>query len=218
MKITKKILVVLFMMMVMLGIGISKVDAAFSLNYSDLGKTFHIGYNQYHNSSKLFCVEKYQKMHSVGRNYTVIKHIKIKNSTSWRIKENNKKGKKIDTFNNKISKDYNRKLSTAIVTLDSTQLQTFLWGYFEKWNQKVGSKYYSVPEEFATNRKLDGYEIANDNVNEAIEDMESAVNDFDDATDYENINYRTIKIGNKDYIRVGPYKIDGLPSGGLESD
>lgn len=214
MKITKKILVILFIMMVMLGIGISKVDA-FSLKSADLDKEFHIGYDDYHDTSNhLFCVEKGQSMHRNGRKYTVKEHIKIENFKSWEITKNGKK-KKNSTF----SSDYNKKLATAIATLDSKDLQIFLWGYFEKWVTNFGHIKYNerISENFATKKNITGYDEVSQDVKETIDDMEEAASNFEDGTDYKKINYRTITIEGTDYIRVGPYKINGMSSQRLEN-
>lgn len=235
MKITKKIIMILSLMIIaILTLGMAKVNAADlpisgntitgrSLNFNT---TYHITYPNYRNLNNLFCVEKGQKLSSQGTDYKLIKHIKIKDSTSWSVNRNtgnlSLKQRK-STANEKISKDYNKKLATAIATLDnsgakeSNDLQYFLWGYFNTWNRNVGSVFHGVPVNFSTKQQAGNYAEIDGEIEEKLEDINSSVDDLTDETDYNKITFQTIQINKKDFVKIGPFKISGIPSNGLKT-
>ena len=206
MKITKKILVILFIMMVMLGIGISKVEAKnlpHSISELKIGTTYRIKHADYEKWNKLFCVKKGHKLSSTGANYELIKKVHINNDVS------KVKGQDFTVE----GQPANRKLALAIATLDrsgaknQTDLQKFLWGYFEKWVQQVGVE-HGIPKAFATYTPVSNYKEISAELKEDIEDIEDSTERLQDNTDYQSINYLTVRLSDNNlYTRVGPFRI-----------
>lgn len=211
MKITKKILVILFIMMVMLGIGISKVEAKnlpHSISELKIDKTYRIKHADYEKWNKLFCVKKGHKLSSAGANYELIKKVHINNDVS------KVKGQDFTVE----GQPANRKLALAIATLNSsgvknqTDLQKFLWGYFEKWVQQVGVE-HGIPKAFATYHPVSNYEEISAELKEDIKDIEDSTDRLQDNTDYSSINYLSVTLSdNQSYTRVGPFRIKGISS------
>ena len=240
MKITKKIIIILAFMITMIAtLGIAKVDAAgplptkdndgVNIDYSKLklNASYHIAYkDDYLKKPRLYCVEEGQHLNSKGEDYKLMKHIRIENSQSWTINSKGKKLKKqtVSTENKKISKDYNKKLAIAIATLDKEEmkekeksdLQCFLWGDFKTWVDKVGKATHKVPSDFAIKKQGENFKEIDEEVEEKLEDMLSSVDDFEDVTDYNNITFEPIKIGKEEFEKIGPFKLTGIPSGGLK--
>lgn len=219
----KKIIVLLFMIMGMLILGTSKVEALpGSGNIVDVdslkeGQTWHIGYQQYEKFTNLFCAEKGQRQWSAGRDYKLIAHIRINNSESWRIDKDGEKKNHQTTENSKLNKDYNRKLATAITTLKGNDLKYFIWGYMKTWVQWASSKYSVIPPNFATQWSSGDYSDITDEVNEAMKDVEDSLEDFDMKYKEKDINFSTLDIDGKKYTRVGPFQMVGIPSEGLRA-
>ena len=176
------------------------------------------GFQQYNNNNNIFCVQKGQKLRSAGTQYDLIAKIQIENSTS---SGKNMKGinKVVSTENSKVSKDYNKKLATAIVTLgnDKEKMKKFMWGFFDTWIEKVGHPSYGIPSAFSKTTELDPYDKVDDSIEEEMQHMTASVDDFEDITDREKIAFKTVKIDNKDYVRIGPYQVTGIPSVGLKN-
>lgn len=224
MKMVKKIIILLLMIVGMLVLGTSRVEAlpsngnSVDLKKLNEGQTWHIGfgeYNKYHNSN-LFCAEKGQRQWSEGRQYSVIAHIRIENSTSWRIDKNGSKLKERSTQNQKIDKDYNRKLATGLATLSGEKRKYFIWGYLKTWIKNVGSEYKAIPADFATKWQANNYDNIINEVQGEMDEIEGSLNDFDFVYEKEDINYVDCKIDDKEYTRIGPYQLTGIPSEGLK--
>lgn len=189
-----------------------------SVNQLKRNKSYKIGFQQYEHNNNIFCVQKGQRLWSVGTTYKLIAKINIENSTSSgkNMKGNNKV---VSTENSKISKDYNKKLATAIVTLGNNKekMKSFMWGFFDTWIEKVGHPSYGISSAFAKTTELNTYDKIDDSIEEEIQNMTASVDDFENITDIDKIAFKTVTIDNKDYVRIGPYQVTGIPSVGLKN-
>ena len=244
MKSIKKVTILLLIVMGILLVSMPSIEAADILKRNEAGNKALTGHSQlvlgntykirkaqdYDVLNNLFCSEKGQRLWSVGRNYKVIAHVRIENSIAWFMTKDGKKMKssKYSTENDKVSKDYNRKLATGIATLRPTKLKSFVWGYFNTWVTKVGSKMSyknsngntvkPIPLNFATYFKDSGYTDLVQDVEDDMEEMEASSEDFENNTG--SISFTTKKfdyIPNEEYWRVGPFNLAGIPSDGLSS-
>lgn len=235
----KKIVILFFMIIGILILGMLQVYAqgsnletsgslaSTSPSKLKLNGVYHIGYNEYHKLDNLFCAEKGQKQWRDGRDYKVIAHVRIENSKAWLMNNKGEKRKtsEFSTENAKISKDYNKKLATAIATLKPEKLKYFIWGYFDTWVKNVGHKMTytgdtgarDIPANFATYFKDSHYSDLVENVEGDMEEAGSSVEDFEDKTDRGAVKFLTEKIGDKEYWRVGPFNVTGVPLEGLKS-
>ena len=147
----------------------------------------------------------------------MIAYIHIDDNTAWRMKYDttDKKWKKVG---NGKQDPKNRKLAAGIATLDAKDRQHFLWGYLKIWidgtdeTEGVGKKFLNGKlSGFATKSNTDDYNDIIDDVEDAVGDIEGTEEDFKLHDSEEEI--KNIKLGNKEYIRYGPYKLTGIPAG-----
>lgn len=229
MKKVKKIIVLLIAMIAIIALNVSTVDAAriipnnngkISVNELRRNRSYRIGFQEYHNNNNIFCVQKGQRLWSSRTTYKLIAKIEIENSTSKGIPVNGGRSKEVSTESSKVSKDYNRKLATAIVKLGNNKekMKSFMWGFFDTWVEKVGHPYYKIPSAFAKTTELNSFDKVDDQIEKEIKDsVDSVDDDFKSITNEEKIAFKDVKINNKDYIRIGPYQVSGIPSVGLKN-
>lgn len=227
MKIIKKIIILLFMIIGILIIGISKVDATPSLPDASkikYNKVYYVSADMYLNRNHLFCVQHGFFMHDPGTTYTLYKKISIENSIATITDKDSSAD--LDTSNkNLYKKDYNKVLATGIAKYDEdkdegkkgdyTKLQAFLWGYMDTWVTEVGW-YEGIDNEFARGSKVskEGQKDAKE-VEKEIDEATGDILDLEDITEYDKLNIGTLNFSGTNYRKIGPYKITGVPTSGI---
>lgn len=157
MKITKKVISVLIMIMGMLILSMTAVNAA-SLpvqgnkvkgNKLDANTTYDIDLGDYRQRENLHCAQpKYKMSQWSTRKYKLIAHVHIKGEQAYLCNLSTKK---------KIAKSavegrFNLKMATGIATLSEANQGYFIWGYLKPWINKVNEKnpqYYGKLQGFA---------------------------------------------------------------------
>lgn len=227
-KIGKYVLSIMIIMMCILGINTTKVEAL-SLSGKKIGSTVRIGYGTYtaNGHRNLFCVEKGQRLRSSGATYTVIAKFRIEGKQAWKYitgtekmtdkekanLENKTKNKKGTYYNENNS---NAKLS-YILSKTGTSAQKGIWRYMRTWISNSGKHLESRLNGFATQANLSG---SQDILDDAKADVDKLNNvKLEDATNAKKVTTKTdvtVKVAEKDekstkkvdkvVTQIGPFK------------
>lgn len=194
-----------------------------------IGDTYGI-YREHYGSfgtrelDNLFCVQANHDTLQRGQDYELIAHIKITNGEAARIKNDGEikeeNGEKMITTN-----DSNKRLAIAIATYNkTTYLRSWLWGHFKDWISNSG-KNLGISADFATKEYPTGTtrfeeeaQTANDKVNEKLEELNNAeAGEITNETNMDSISFESITYSGVDYIKVGPFKWNNVPSVGFKT-
>lgn len=228
MKITKKVIISLFMIIGILMLSVSNVNAndlpdnngnkiVGSKLKSDV--TYNINLGDYRDYNNLHCAEPGNRLSNwVTQSYKLKAHVHIKGNTAQLV---NLKTKKLKT-KSAIQAKYNLKMATAISILGNNDLGDFLWGYLKPWIENVNKekpRYYKIIDGFAkkntTEEKNPDYSDIVKKVEKRMESLEVEQEDFKANTN--DYKFSSITLDNTEYLRVGPFTLSGIPSVGLDS-
>lgn len=181
----KRFLSIMLIMMICIVLSKTTVKAY------EIGQKVKLNYNDYNESSKLFCVEHGQHLKKNDKTYDVIAHVKINGRTARSLDKNGKtkKSKK---------HDYNGILAYILSGDDKDKVQEGLWKEMYTWVQDVG-KDIGIPKNFASSKN----EGSNSLTEEAAKYSKEELDDLklSQNKDKTNPKIKTYSDG----IRIGPY-------------
>ncbi len=201
----KQLLIIFFITLIyILGINIiSNAAEIKNFNVNDV-EDYEIGTKVYINSdifynhanNKLYCVEHNQVLPVNLTKYTLKAKINIVGNTST-----DHKGKSITN-----------KLNGRLVGIlasgkhnNRPQMRNAIWNFIQTWMDGVGKNHAGLTEGFSSSEK--GVPVALDQ--EAIDYMNSISKSntkIEDKTDESKIKVKLVQVGNRKYMRVGPFK------------
>lgn len=227
MKITKKAISILVMIIGMLILSMTAVNAT-SLPVSNnrvianklkSDTIYDIDLIDYQQNKNLHCAQPKNKLSQWStRKYKLIAHVHIEGNEAYLISLSTKNKIK----NSKIEGNFNLKMATGIATLSQKDQGSFLWGYLKPWINKAvekNNKYYGKIEGFARRNITEEKNPDWDDISKVVENRmkqygTTEVKKMKIEKDEDNFNYADI---DDDYTRVGPYFMTNIPSVGLAS-
>ena len=227
MKTIKKIIILLFITMGTLIVGMQNVEASMT-SYGSGSKirgsalkpnvTYRISMNDYDRYGNLHCAEPGQHLsHWNEERYKLIAHAHIEGDTAYlvNLSTNNKRK------NTAVTGKYNLRMATAICTLSDANVGNFLWGYLKLWIGSASSanSSYSILSGFATKNvtswKNPRYPSILASVDKKMESM--TVEKVEKLkVDTSNYKYKSVTIDDEEYVQIGPFKLNGIPSTGID--
>lgn len=231
MKITKKLIILLVMIIGILALSKPNVYAKdlptkgeghgkiLDTESLERDKKYTIGYwRHYVDMNHLLCAQhKYHMNPSKDIKYKFIKKIKIENSVAIPYDSDNKEHKKnsIDTSEDKYAEDYNRILATGIAELKNNpeEQQAFVWGYLNTWITNVGKDFAGIPKDFAGKAMASNSGELVEDITEDVEDVLNSQVELKNITNNNKVSIKNLSFNNKNYKQIGPFQVQGISKG-----
>lgn len=198
-KINKIIISIMIAIVAIMGIQTIS-EAAYGKEYTVGKKKYIKASTRYWNDSNLFCVEHHQGLYDGY--YKVVEKIKIDGMVST-----SSNGKQVESWNNaKLA--YILSASNGNNGKTHGQVAHAIWRYMDTWYKKVGNQYNRL-NNFSISGKDEGTRVCGNLLEKAEEyadSLKKGYKNIEDKTDKSKIKIQSVKVKEKDYIKVGPFK------------
>ena len=186
-RIKNKIAIILGIIIILLGIGITTSSAY------NVGDTVVWTYDNYIANGNLYCMQHGQRLWSEGRVYRVISVIDIEGNVS-----KDQTGKTVKSKKNAIM------LGIVSSNNSTYNKRNAMWNFIYDWIKNVGLKHRGLYTGYAY-KSSNGYSP----VNQEAEDFADKINKEEtikDETNIDKIKTSQVKYKNQNYTKVGPFK------------
>ncbi len=163
-----------------------------------IGQTLHINEERFYRD-ELYCVEHMQRLPKEWTPYKLVSKLKIIGNESTDYK-----GKTIKNYNNAVLVG----ILTGTEKSNRVPMRNAIWNFMKTWVEKVGEHHSGITLSFASSTPGDP-NLSADLMAQAhayADSLKEISEKLTDNTDKKKIKIKEIKVDNKSYTSIGPFK------------